>query len=172
MKYNLPSFIFLISIFVYQVLGRFGLQASSLMVNPQLGGIKCLPNETENKTEKKKVEPIEDQRAVDSLFDSCEDAGNWASYSEPKPTVKPKPERKRKRKRQKVPDTSSPDPETERERKALKKFKKFHKEFEEFEEDPELTKELEKFRLITEAAEEDIWGDIPDPEELFAEIDF
>lgn len=163
--------------YISQVLGRFGLQASSLMVNPQLGGMKYLPTESENKSDKKKSIPIEDQRAVDSLFDSCEDAGNWASYSEPKQTisgtVQTNDERKSKRKRQKVRKEQDTSTQVDRKIRNMKKLKKVvHKDLRDFEEDPELREELEKFRLITEAAEEDIWGDIPDPDELFAEIDF
>jgi len=82
--------------YVSQVLGRFGLQASSLMINPQLGGIRGLPTETLTLTtadrprqipppneSNKLAAAIETQQAVDHLFASCEDSENWTSYCGP-----------------------------------------------------------------------------------------
>ncbi|XP_034245018.1 uncharacterized protein LOC117647399 [Thrips palmi] len=79
------------------VLGRFGLQASSVMINPQLDGIKGFPSAelsaswtgsaalptARNPSPSSPSSPrlSEAQEAVNQLFASCADSDTWASYS-------------------------------------------------------------------------------------------
>ncbi|KAJ9575150.1 hypothetical protein L9F63_025900 [Diploptera punctata] len=168
--------------YISQVLGRFGLQASSLMVNPQLGGMKGLPTElvSQNLRNSTSTDNIaESQRAVSDLFASCDDADSWASYS--KPRSRNSKERRRKRKYRTNDESGlkarlgaiDPD-ELEEEAAILKRMREETLE-NEFEEDAELTSELEKFRLISQNAsgcrDDDFWNKISDPEDIYSQLD-
>ncbi|PSN57037.1 hypothetical protein C0J52_01750 [Blattella germanica] len=171
--------------YISQVLGRFGLQASSLMINPQLGGMKGLPTDLvakSLKTSSTRDNAGESERAVDDLFASCDDADNWASY--PKQRKRHTNERRKKRKANRSNDESggrarlgSVDPDDfDEETTILKRMRETTLETE-FEEDAELNSELEKFRLLSENMsdykdndEDDFWKRT-DPDDLFSQID-
>ncbi|XP_069698841.1 uncharacterized protein [Periplaneta americana] len=174
--------------YISQVLGRFGLQASSLMINPQLDGMKDLPTNLTSSNQNvssKEDEAAEAARAVEDLFASCDDADKWASY--PRPKRRNTNERRRKRKSTRSPNYETGgrarlgpvDPDEMDEETAILKRMRESKLEPEFEEDLELSSELEKFRLISESGahykddddDDDFWRRTPDPDELFSQMD-
>ena len=193
-----------------QVLGRFGLRASSLMINPQLGGCggasssstssdapqkaetkkstaaaakNTKPAETQEDEAKTKLK--EDQAAVDSLFESCNDSVNWASFSKDKPkknsevVAAKKCKRGKYRKKRARGETEkdeisilASDPDLIEELKALKKMRESCKELEDLANDNDLTKQIMKFRMMSEQIEDEFWNDTcVDTNDLFADLD-
>nr|CAD7408146.1 unnamed protein product [Timema poppensis] len=105
--------------YISQVLGRFGLQASSLMINPQLDGLAGFKEETRSSSKPVLPEETEDQKAVRVLLDSYND-----------PQISWTPERARKRKYQgEKPSLQSLANEIEEEAAVLKKMREAELEF-------------------------------------------
>lgn len=181
--------------YISQVLGRFGLRESSLMVNPQLDGIKGLPggggaDPSRNSMRAsifKARAAVEDQEAVNALFQSCDDAHSWTSFRRQKTLRAPRkprspPPEKEKRKKRKYVRRNLPNVHTPVSAPVAKRAKIRPKEepLEEvelrvdggapggrFENDEELRNDAENI-----AVEEEFWNNPLNPAELFPEINF
>lgn len=151
------------------------------MVNPQLGTTQSTPvplqcTNTASSATKSKV--TEDQSAVNSLFETCDDSDKWTSYSRRKykKSYSKTVEIRKKRPRKSNSDRDENkclftyDPDLEHELRLLKKMRENCQGLDEFKDDSELVKEIEKFRLMNEQIEEDFWDNAPDPEDLFSDL--
>nr|CAD7412581.1 unnamed protein product [Timema cristinae] len=141
---------------------RFGLQASSLMINPQLDGLAGFKEETRSSSKPVLPEETEDQKAVRVLLDS---------YNDPQISWTPERARKRKYKGEK-PSLQSLANEIEEEAAVLKKMREAELEFPD---DVELNKELAKFELMSERkphydSDDEPWRRALEPEDLFFDI--
>lgn len=162
--------------YLFQVLGRFGLQASNLMVNPQLDGLKCpgLDSTKENASSsvsglenilnKEPTSTTETENAVQNLFASCNDVNSWVSYQQRPDETDGKSARSRgKGKKRKVGNNSkswTKSRETELEEAAFLKRMRGDDD-----DDEELQRELDKFQTMTEGPlEDDAWEE---PDDLF-----
>ncbi|GLH15578.1 Uncharacterized protein GBIM_20001 [Gryllus bimaculatus] len=146
------------------VLGRFGLQAGNLMINPQLDGMKGLSAESIINSEKvaqQKInigEDLETDQAVDDLLASCGESDCWLSYSSSTS------ENNRKRKRDDSEVTrlySTPSKGVNHEMSLTKQLKEVADGKTGFEDDTELNNELMKFQIFNDiesiTANNSIW---------------